>query len=81
MGFPRQEYWSELPFSSLGDLPDSGIKPAPSAWHMGSLPLSHQGNPEQKINSGFVFFHVLSTRERIGGPIKKNEEQRIVRNP
>ena len=34
MGFPRQEYWSGLPFSSLGDLPDSGIKPvspAPSA--------------------------------------------------
>ena len=28
MGFPRQEYWSELPFPSLGDLPDPGIKPA-----------------------------------------------------
>ena len=27
MGFPRQEYWSRLPFSSRGDLPDSGIKP------------------------------------------------------
>jgi len=27
MGFPRQEYWSGLPFPSLGDLPDSGIKP------------------------------------------------------
>jgi len=49
---------------------------------MGSLLLSHQGNPKQKINSGFGFFHVLSMRERIvGGPIKKNEEQRIVRNP
>ena len=22
MGFPRQEYWSGLPFPSLGDLPD-----------------------------------------------------------
>ena len=22
MGFPRQDYWSGLPFSSLGDLPD-----------------------------------------------------------
>ena len=28
MGFSRQEYWSELPFPSLGDLPNSGIKPA-----------------------------------------------------
>ena len=26
MGFPRQEYWSELPFPSSGDLPDPGIK-------------------------------------------------------
>ena len=26
MGFPRQEYWSGLPFSSPGDLPDPGIK-------------------------------------------------------
>ena len=26
MGFPRQECWSGLPFHSLGDLPDSGIK-------------------------------------------------------
>ena len=26
MGFCRQEYWSELPFSSPGDLPYSGIK-------------------------------------------------------
>ena len=28
MGFPRQEYWSELPFSSPGDLPNPWIKPA-----------------------------------------------------
>ena len=27
MGFPRQEYWSECPFTSPGDLPDPGIKP------------------------------------------------------
>ena len=26
MGFPRQEYWSELPFLSPEDLPDPGIK-------------------------------------------------------
>ena len=26
MGFPRQEYWSGLPFLSLGDLPDPGIE-------------------------------------------------------
>ena len=26
MGFPRQEYWSGLPFSSPGDLPNPGIE-------------------------------------------------------
>ena len=27
MGFPRQEYWSELPFPSPGYLPNPGIEP------------------------------------------------------
>ena len=27
IGFPRQEYWSGLPFPSPGNLPDPGIKP------------------------------------------------------
>jgi len=31
MDFPRQEYWHGLPFLSLGDLPDPGIKPASPA--------------------------------------------------
>ena len=47
MGFSRQEYWSQLPFSSPGDLPDPGIEPAsPVAptLQVESLPLSHLGN-------------------------------------
>ena len=28
MGFPRQEYWSGLPFLSPGDLPNPGVEPA-----------------------------------------------------
>ena len=28
IGFPRQEYWSGLPFPPPGDLPDPGIRPA-----------------------------------------------------
>ena len=31
MGFPRQEYWSGLPFPFLGDLPGPGIKLASPA--------------------------------------------------
>ena len=42
MGFPRQEYWSGLPFPSPGDLPDPGIEPTSPALKVDSLPLSHQ---------------------------------------
>ena len=31
MEFSRQEYWSELPFPSLGDLPDPGMETASPA--------------------------------------------------
>ena len=31
MEFSRQEYWSGLPFPTLGDLPDPGIKPKSSS--------------------------------------------------
>ena len=31
MGFPRQQYWSGLPFPSSGDLPDPGIEPTSPA--------------------------------------------------
>ena len=37
MGFPRQEYWSRLPFPAPGDLPDPGIKPASPGWQVDSL--------------------------------------------
>ena len=30
-GFPRQEYWSGIPFPSSGKLPDAGIEPASPA--------------------------------------------------
>ena len=35
VGFPRQEYWSEFPFFSPGDLPDPGIKLL--HWQVNSL--------------------------------------------
>ena len=41
MGFPRQEYWSGLPFPSPGGLPDPGIKLASHALQEDSLLLSH----------------------------------------
>ena len=44
-GFPRQEYWSELPFPTPGDFPDLGIEPTSSvspALQEDSLLLSHR---------------------------------------
>ena len=37
-GISRQDYWSGLPFSSPGDLPDPGIKPRSPALQADSLP-------------------------------------------
>ena len=45
MGFPRQEYWSRLPFSSPGGLPDAGIELESPALQVDSLPLRSQGSP------------------------------------
>ena len=38
MGFSTQEYWSGLPFPSLGDLPDPGIEPGSLALQADYLP-------------------------------------------
>jgi len=35
--FPREEYWSGLPFPSPGDHPDPGIKPRSPALQADSL--------------------------------------------
>ena len=37
MGFSRQEYWSELPFPSPGDLPDPEIEPMSPALEADAL--------------------------------------------
>ena len=61
MGFPRQEYWSELPCLYPGHLPDPGIEPtspvAP-ALQMESLLLSHPGNP-----LSFISYSKLCNKE------------------
>ena len=41
--FSRQEYWSELPFSSPGDLPDPGIEPGSHALQADSFPSEPPG--------------------------------------
>ena len=46
MGFPRQEYWNELPCPSSGDLPDPGNElRSPTS---DSLPSEQLGKPLPK---------------------------------
>ena len=48
MESPRKEYWSGLPFPTLGDLPDPGIKPASPASPADSLLLSRWGSMQSR---------------------------------
>ena len=45
MGFSRQEYWSGLPSSAAGDLPDPGIKYGFPELQADSLPSEPPGKP------------------------------------
>ena len=45
MGFPRQEYWSGLPFPSPGHLSDKGIKLRSPALRVDSLLTEPPGKP------------------------------------
>ena len=49
MGFPRQEYWSGLPFPSPGDLLTQELNPCLLHWWAGSLPLHHLGSPQRMV--------------------------------
>ena len=52
MGFPRQEYWSGLPFPSLRDLSNPGIKPASPAF----LGRFFTAEPSEKPGDAIVKF-------------------------
>ena len=54
MGFPRQEFWSGLPFPSPWDLPRAGIEPVSPALAEG---LYHQATRE---SPWFVFWNLSS---------------------
>ena len=45
MEFTRQEYWSALPFSPPGDLPDPGVKPVSRALASVFFTMCHLGSP------------------------------------
>ena len=45
MGFPRQEYWSGLPFPSPGVFKTQGLNPGLLHWQAESLPSEPPGKP------------------------------------
>ena len=59
MGFPKQEYWSGLPFPSPGDLPDPGIEPRSPTLHTDSLPSEPPGKPWLGVEPGYCLVVVL----------------------
>ena len=56
IGFPRQEYWSGLPFPSPGDFPDPRIEPGSPALRADALPSEPPGNPK---NTGVGCYFLL----------------------
>ena len=51
MGFPRQDYWSGLPFPSPGDLPDPGVKLMSPALAGGFFTTEPPGKPLSKFTT------------------------------
>ena len=64
MGFPRQEYWSGLPFPSQGIFPTQGWNPCLLHCRRILYHLSHQGSC---ISSWFTFIWVSVTWEKKKG--------------
>ena len=65
MGFSRQEYWSGLPFSTPGDLPNPGIEPASPARQADSLPT---------VLPGFALNFTIFLETNIKGHIKRSSK-------
>ena len=58
MGFPRQEYWSELLFPSPGDLLNPGIEPLPPSLASGFF-TTEPSREARFPESGDISQHIL----------------------
>ena len=61
LGFPRQEYWSGLPFTSPGDLPNPGIKLESPA--LAGVFFSTEPPTQLNEYSGEILEYILSSTE------------------
>ena len=71
MGFPRQEYWSGLPFPSPEDLFPTQGEPGSPALQADSLPIQSPGKPPQKM-PGLNYFTDEFTLPKISGRNNNN---------
>ena len=75
MGFPRQGYWSGLPFPSPEDLPDPGIEPGSPALQTDSLPFEPPGKHGGRVGEvgiGSSFLPCFARRTWWKRKVKKN---------
>ena len=95
MEFPRQKYWSGLPFPSPGDLPDPGIEPMSPALQADTLPSEPSGKPNTLITQYSInrrqpernlkvlmttaYQGRLKTSQPASSPIQSKQEQETVK--
>ena len=80
MGFPRQEYWSGLPFPSPGDLPNPEIKHLSPPLQAYSLPLSHLGSPWLTMSEWVIvscFSSVQFSHSVVSNSLRPHESQHV----
>ena len=78
MGFPRQEYWSGLPFPSLGGLSNPRIKPQYPALQADSLPSEPPGKSVlMKHMYNYIFVLVIDNLAFINGRKESDTTERM----
>ena len=73
MDFSRQEYWSGLPFSSPGDLPNPGIKSRSPALQADCLPSEPTGMPLKR-----VWENIILEAGKLGRRQREKEKSTVV---
>ena len=74
MEFSSQEYWSELPFPTPGDLPNPGVEPGSLALQADALPSELPGKPRAHNACSYFPFHMyLLVLKSSGATIKTNK--------
>ena len=64
IGILQEEYWSGLPFPSLGDLPDPGNEPGSPALQADSSPSVPPGKPILKYRT-YITYYILTIAHKV----------------